>query len=150
MGCDITGYSRRPYNIARAILERGNGDGDSQDDAVLAHPLRLIVVNALSLANMLHDLRKFIFSIWCKEYRDWLTYDFLSAVPIHALRRCIPASDNAIQIFTNNGIIRRFYNSSQVKKSLLCTCLTPIQAWCQLLSGNIAKIANNSSYRWHI
>ncbi len=117
---DITGDSRGPNNGAAAILDRGNGDGDSQAGAVLPHAHRLVVVNALSAANARHDLRKFILSIRCKEQRDRLTHNLLSTIAIHALGRRIPTGNDALQIFAKDSVIRRLHNGGQVKKGLFC------------------------------
>src|SRR5260370_2141622 len=115
---DITGDGRCANNGAGAILDRGNSDGVSTEGAVLAHAYRLVVVNALSSANVRHNLRKFILSIRRKKQRDWLAHHFLSPIPIHALCRSIPTGDDTLQIFAKNGVIRRLHNGGQVKKSL--------------------------------
>ena len=102
------------------ILDGGNGHGNAQQAPVLAHARRLVVVYTLSPANALHDLTKFIrLSGGKRRVTGWPTMSW-ALIAVHAFCCGIPTGDYAVQIFTQNGIIGRGDNGSQVKTRLLC------------------------------
>src|SRR5512143_2671056 len=53
------------------------------------------------------------------KHGDWLSNGFTRRVTIHSLSALIPAENNSIQRFADDGVIRRFYKRGEVAHGLL-------------------------------
>ena len=79
---------------------------------------RLIVFDALAAPNALKNSWLLIVAIRWNQKANRLTDRLFSRVPKEPLRAMVPAGNDSVEVFADDGVFRRFNNSGQLPAGL--------------------------------
>src|SRR6185312_9069157 len=97
---------RGPDHVACWILDRRNSDGDVYKRAILAPPHSLIMLNALALADALHDVALFLRAVLRNDESDRLANRLFRCITVEINSGAVPAGDPPIEVETKDCIVR--------------------------------------------
>src|SRR6202035_378104 len=85
----------------------------------LALPDGFIMVDPLAAAKTREDTRLLVAPVGRDQHGDRLPHRFFSVIAEQPLSAGIPGLDNAIEVFADDGVIRRFYDGDQSQRITL-------------------------------
>src|SRR5215475_797930 len=77
------------------------------------------MLNALTPPDLLNNLRLFVQPVRRNQNGAGLAYRLLSRVAEHPLRALVPTSDDAVEVFAQNRVVRGIYDGAQQSGHLL-------------------------------
>src|ERR1043166_357801 len=110
---DVARDLRRADDRAARPADGRDGERDVYEAAVLAHALRLVVLDALAGPQAREDGWLFVRVVVGDEDGDWLADDLFGGVAEDALRALVPARDDAVQGLADDGVVRRLDDGGQ-------------------------------------
>src|SRR5580704_18728157 len=78
------------------------------------------MLDALALAQSRKDSGLLVPAIEGDDHRDWLADGFFGCVSKKSLGAAVPAGNNALQSFADNGIVGRIYDCCEQADCLIC------------------------------
>jgi hypothetical protein len=110
---NIAGDFRGADHPARGIENGRDAQRDGHEPAVTRSPDGLEVFNALACANRREHRIFFDLSIVGNEPPDGRSNHFVRGIPEHALGRLVPRQHDPVEVFADDGIVRRLHNRGQ-------------------------------------
>ena len=110
---DIARDLRGPDNLAGAVEDGRDGQGDIDHLAVLALAHGFEMVGALAAADALKDTRLLVMSVGGNDGRDRLADDLFREVPEQPFRALVPGGDHTIEVLADDRVVRRFNDRDQ-------------------------------------
>ncbi len=110
---DVAGDLGGTHDPALQVLDGRDGQRDVQQRAVLPHADGLEMVDAFTGADARDDLDLFRAPVLRNEHRDRLAQRFGFGVAEQSLGAGIPTGNDAVQVFTDDGVIRRINDRTQ-------------------------------------
>lgn len=107
---DVAGDLRGADHAAFPILDRRHSDRQIDEASVLALPDGLVVLQAVSASNFFQDRRLFVEPIGRNEDSDRPADGFSCTEAEEALRSLVPARDDPVEVFADDGVVGRFYD----------------------------------------
>ena len=101
----IAGDLGNADDMSIRVFDGGNGDGNIQGASVLADADRFKMIDPLPAAELLQDFGFFIKTVRREQDGDGLADHFLGGVAEHSLGGLIPTSDDAVEVFADDGVV---------------------------------------------
>ena len=111
---NVTGNFGRADDIAAEVSDWRNGQRNIDEASVLALSDRLVMVDPLTAPDAFEDFGFFVMAIGRNEYSHRLADRLLARVAEEALRATVPARNDAVDVFRNDGVVGRFDNRGVV------------------------------------
>ena len=104
------------HNRARAVLDRGDAQGDRDAPPILGHPFGLVVLNPLPPPQPLHDRGEFIRTVGGDQPRDGLADRLRHRVAVEPLRRGVPARNHRVQGLADDRVFRGLHDGGEPRR----------------------------------
>ena len=105
---DVAGDGRAGHDLAVGVLDRAHGERDVEAGTVLAQPDGLEMVDPAALAQGLVDDFQLSPELGRHDQVDHLADRFLGGVSVELFRTLVPAYDQAVDAFEQDGVVRGF------------------------------------------
>src|SRR5271166_4308243 len=104
---NVAGNFGRADDISAEVSDWRNGQRNIDQASVLALSDRLVMVDPLTAADAFEDSWFLVVAIGRNEHRHRLADRFLARIAEEALRASVPARDDAVDVFGNDGVVGR-------------------------------------------
>jgi hypothetical protein len=111
---DVADDFRRADDPAAAVADRGDGQRDRKERAVLALPDRFEVVDLVAAAQARQHVVFFALAVGGNQGADRFPDDLLGGVAEHLLRGGVPRRDDAIEILAGDRVVAGFDDGGEV------------------------------------
>jgi hypothetical protein len=120
---DIAGYFRGSDHVSGIVSERRDGERNVDLPPVFVPPHGFIVFKRFASPDSFEDPRLLVDEARGDQHRNRLTDGFRCGVTEHPCCAIVPTHDGALQIFADNGVVRRFHDGRQVSLHLRPACV---------------------------
>src|SRR5579872_1200266 len=103
---DVAGDGRRPDDLSLGIANRGDRDRDVQPASVFGDTDGFKVIDSFAATNLRQDVGDFVRLFCRREDGDRFSDHLLGGVAVDALRALVPRSHDAVEVLTDDGILR--------------------------------------------
>src|SRR5262245_30881299 len=116
---DIASNLGGPDNYTRDIAQRRNCQRNVNQSSILATSDSFVVAHVFTQPNALQDRPFLVLAIWRDQNQDRFANNFLGPIAKYAFRALVPALDDAVEVFTYDGVIGRFDNGYEPLSAIL-------------------------------
>jgi hypothetical protein len=148
LGCafavgDVTRDFRRAYDLAEAIADRGNREGDIDAPPPLGETDGLEVVRSLPRAEPIENFVLFVVMLRRNQHRDRPTDDLVGRVAEESFGAWIPGLNDPAQVFGDDRVLRRVDDGGK-KARVLCR-VRVTRAWSSIDADTTRKTTTEAS-----
>jgi len=112
---EISRNFRDTDDTAVVVSDRRHGERNGNDPTVLALPLRRKMVDPFAATDPGEDRRFLVDQIPRNDARNRLADHLVSRIAEHRFGRLVPGRDDAVQVFADHCVVRRFSNRRKPK-----------------------------------
>ncbi len=114
---EIVGYVAGNFggadDFTSRVLNGGNGNGEVEEGAIFSHADGLEVVDAFAFFEAFEDGGFFMLTVWRDDDGDGFSDHFGGGVAEDAFSGGVPALDDALEVFGDDGVIGGFDDSTE-------------------------------------